>query len=224
MKNCVLAVVLSAVVLFAWGFLSWAILPWHNAVANKFADESAVSAVLKENAPAAGMYYLPFAQEDLKPEALFALANVLPDGVDGTMGGMMGLGPARSGGVRRARFSSAVQNLDSGLLGAGPFRCACGRGDRFCQPLSLLELVRLLDFLYARHHRGLPDRLVPRRARPGEIRGRQVGDVVEWLRRDRGCLHRWTGRAGRRISRLAYVRIILVGTSRRFSTTSTHTI
>ncbi len=92
MKKCVLAVVLSAIVLFAWGFLSWAILPWHNAVANKFEDESAVSEVLKENAPAAGMYYLPVAQEDLSPGALFALANVLPDGFDMGMGGMMGLG------------------------------------------------------------------------------------------------------------------------------------
>ncbi|MCE2438746.1 MAG: hypothetical protein J4F39_04885 [Candidatus Latescibacteria bacterium] len=92
MKKCVLAVVLSAMVLFAWGFLSWAVLPWHNAVANQFADESAVSEVLKENAPAAGMYYLPFAQEDLKPGAVFAMANVLPDGFDTGMGGMMGLG------------------------------------------------------------------------------------------------------------------------------------
>lgn len=91
MKKCAVAVALSAIVLFAWGFLSWAILPWHNAVADKFADESAVSAVLKENAPSAGMYYLPFAQEDLKPGVLFALVNVLPDGVDGTMGGMMAL-------------------------------------------------------------------------------------------------------------------------------------
>jgi len=79
-------------VLFAWGFLSWAVLPWHNAVANQFADESAVSEVLKENAPAAGMYYLPFAQEDPKPGAVFAMANVLPDGFDTGMGGMMGLG------------------------------------------------------------------------------------------------------------------------------------
>ena len=92
MKKCVLAVVLSAMVLFAWGFLSWAVLPWHNAVTNQFADESAVSEVLKENAPAAGMYYLPFAQEDLKPGAVFAMANVLPDGFDTGMGGMMGLG------------------------------------------------------------------------------------------------------------------------------------
>ncbi len=92
MKKCVLAVVLSAMVLFAWGFLSWAVLPWHNAVANQFADESAVSEVLKENAPAAGMYYLPFAQEDPKPGAVFAMANVLPDGFDTGMGGMMGLG------------------------------------------------------------------------------------------------------------------------------------
>ena len=92
MKKCILAVVLSAVVLFVWGFVSWTILPWHNAVANKFADESAVSSVLKENAPSAGIYYLPFAQEDLKPGAVFALANVLPDGVDMGMGEMMGLG------------------------------------------------------------------------------------------------------------------------------------
>ena len=92
MKNCVLAVVLSAVVLFAWGFISWTILPWHNAVANKFEDESAVSAVLKENATSAGIYYLPFAQEDLKPGAVFALANVLPDGADTNMGSMMGVG------------------------------------------------------------------------------------------------------------------------------------
>ena len=89
MKNCILAVVLSAVVLFVWGFISWTILPWHNAVANKFADESAVAAVLKENASSAGMYYLPFAQEDLKPGVLFVLANVLPDGVESGMVGMM---------------------------------------------------------------------------------------------------------------------------------------
>lgn len=89
MKNCILAVVLSAIVLFVWGFVSWTILPWHNAVANKFADESAVASVLKEHAPSAGIYYLPFAQEDLKPGVLFALANVLPDGVESGMEGMM---------------------------------------------------------------------------------------------------------------------------------------
>ena len=92
MKNCILAVILSAVVLFVWGFISWAILPWHNAVANKFTDELAVLSVLKENAPSAGMYYLPFEQEDLKPGVLFALANILPDGVDMNMGEMMGVG------------------------------------------------------------------------------------------------------------------------------------
>ena len=119
MKNCVLAVVLSAVVLFAWGFLSWTILPWHNAVANKFADESAVSSVLKENAPAAGMYYLPFAQEDLKPGALFALANVLPDGVDGTMGGMMGLGLLGQAVSAALVILLLCKNLDSWTTGDG---------------------------------------------------------------------------------------------------------
>ena len=92
MKNCILAVVLSAVVLFAWGFVSWEILPWHNAVANKFEDESAVSSVLKANAPVAGIYFLPFAQEDIKPEGLFAFAAVSPEWMGTNVGGMMGLG------------------------------------------------------------------------------------------------------------------------------------
>jgi hypothetical protein len=92
MKNNVLAVVLGGCVLFAWGFVSWALLPWHNTVANKFADEAAVAQVLKQNAPRAGIYWLPFAEEDHKPGEAAMFANVLPDGFDMNMGKLMGIG------------------------------------------------------------------------------------------------------------------------------------
>jgi hypothetical protein len=91
MKNTILAVVLSALVLFFWGFFSWAVLPWHNMVANKFTSESQVMQVLKENAPQAGIYYLPFAEEDHKPGQPAGFMNVLPNGFDMNMGKMMGV-------------------------------------------------------------------------------------------------------------------------------------
>lgn len=88
-KN-LLAVVLCAVVLFIWGFVSWAVLPWHNTVANKFKDEGAVSQVLKLNAATAGVYYLPFAEEDHRAGEAAAFMNVLPNGFDMNMGKLMG--------------------------------------------------------------------------------------------------------------------------------------
>ncbi|MEK6698785.1 MAG: hypothetical protein AABZ10_07060 [Nitrospirota bacterium] len=63
MKKHILPSILAGIVLFVWGFISWALLPWHMTVANKFADEAAVSRVLKENAPQSGVYYLPFSEK-----------------------------------------------------------------------------------------------------------------------------------------------------------------
>ena len=80
---------LCSLVLFVWGFISWTVLPWHNTVANKFRSEAAVAEVLKQNAPRAGIYYLPFAQEDHKPGETAAFVNVLPLGLLRGMGGMM---------------------------------------------------------------------------------------------------------------------------------------
>ena len=90
MKKDLLAALLCALVLLVWGFVSWTLLPWHNTVANKFDSEATVAEVLKQNAPRAGIYYLPFAQEDHKPGETAAFVNVLPDGLDMSMGGMMG--------------------------------------------------------------------------------------------------------------------------------------
>ncbi len=61
-------------------------------VAHAFTDESPVTQALKENAPEAGIYYLPFAEEDHKPGVPAAFINVAPDGYDMNMGKKMGIG------------------------------------------------------------------------------------------------------------------------------------
>lgn len=89
MKKNLLLSVLAGIVLFVWGFVSWVVLPWHNMVANKFTNEAPVSQVLKENAPQAGVYYLPFSEKDHGPNQVGAFANVLPQGYDMNMGKKM---------------------------------------------------------------------------------------------------------------------------------------
>lgn len=91
MKNNLIAIVLSGIVLFVWGFISWAVLPWHMKVAHKFASESSMAQALKENAPAAGIYYLPFEEEGHKPGEPAAFVSVVPEGFDPNMGKMMGI-------------------------------------------------------------------------------------------------------------------------------------
>lgn len=80
--NKTTAVIICAVVLFAWGFVSWMVLPWHQIVANEFTDETEVAEAIKKNAPIAGVYYLPFAQEDHKAGETAAFVNALPQGYD----------------------------------------------------------------------------------------------------------------------------------------------
>ena len=65
-------------------------MPWHNAVTNKFLSEPAVAQILRENAPVAGVYYLPFAEGDHRPGEPAAFMNVLPNGFDMNMGKLMG--------------------------------------------------------------------------------------------------------------------------------------
>lgn len=89
MKKLILLSLLGGVVMFIWGFISWAILPWHMSVANKFTDEAAVSQVLKQNAPQAGVYFLPFDEKDHGPGQTGAFANVLPDGTAMNIGKQM---------------------------------------------------------------------------------------------------------------------------------------
>lgn len=113
MKRNILAVVLCGLILFIWGFISWAILPWHDMVANQFTDESAVSQVLKENAPAAGIYYLPFSEENHNPGEAAGFMNILPDGFDMDMGRLMAT--AMLGQLAAALLMLVLLNHTSGL-------------------------------------------------------------------------------------------------------------
>ncbi len=88
MKNAA-AVFLCGIVMFVWGSASWMILPWHQNVANQFADESEVAEVIRKNAPRAGIYWLPFADENYKAGETAAFVNALPDGYDMDMGKLM---------------------------------------------------------------------------------------------------------------------------------------
>jgi hypothetical protein len=54
-----LGVVLGAVVLFIWGFVFWGLLPTPASIFQDLTDESAVSDVLRSNAPASGVYAIP---------------------------------------------------------------------------------------------------------------------------------------------------------------------
>ena len=89
MKKIILAAVLGGLAVHIWGFISWVILPWHNSVANKFTDETVVAQVLQNNASVAGVYYLPFSEQDHKAGEAAAFVNVLPQGFDMNMGRMM---------------------------------------------------------------------------------------------------------------------------------------
>lgn len=91
MKSAILAISLGSLILFFWGFISWTVLPWHNSVANKFIDETAVASTLKSNAPVRGIYYLPFAEDNHHPGEVAAFVNVLPQGFDPNMGKLMSI-------------------------------------------------------------------------------------------------------------------------------------
>ena len=77
-----LAVAACGIILFVWGFVSWTILPWHDMVAHRFTNEAAVAQVLEENAPRAGLYYLPPAPERRRTGESAAFVNVSPQGYD----------------------------------------------------------------------------------------------------------------------------------------------
>ncbi len=77
MKKTV-AVIVSAIILFAWGAVSWMVLPWHQMVANQFTNESEVAETIEANAPEPGIYYLPFSHKDHKAGETAAFVSALP--------------------------------------------------------------------------------------------------------------------------------------------------
>jgi hypothetical protein len=81
MKRILISTVVVAVILFMWGFVAWAATPMHRTSGWAFDDETAVGAVLKENAPVAGTYWIPAPpQSGASAEALGAWTSAHESG------------------------------------------------------------------------------------------------------------------------------------------------
>ncbi|HTT07246.1 MAG TPA: hypothetical protein VMH34_00415 [Gammaproteobacteria bacterium] len=109
MKKSLLAAVLGGLAVFAWGSVSWMALPWHERALHGFADEAPVAQAVMANAPASGVYVLPYVpmsknntHPDITDRAMqdalarrqqgpFVYASVTREGVDTSMGPQFGL-------------------------------------------------------------------------------------------------------------------------------------
>ncbi len=60
----VLAVALGGIVLFLWGLLSHEVLPLYKNALVKFTNEEAVTQAIVANAPAPGVYFMPYVPQD----------------------------------------------------------------------------------------------------------------------------------------------------------------
>lgn len=101
-----LAALLAAIVSFFWGFVSWTMIGWHTP--RTFADQAAVAAMIKANAPAYGIYMLPNSDAPMSDEAAmkavdeenrrgpYVWAVVRPGPGDVNMGRSMALSFGRS--------------------------------------------------------------------------------------------------------------------------------
>jgi len=58
-KQLVLGTFLGAIVLFVWSFIAWTFLPWPGEPLRSFANDEAIVAAIKANAPRSGNYLLP---------------------------------------------------------------------------------------------------------------------------------------------------------------------
>ncbi len=92
MTRALASAVAAGLALFAWGFISHAVLGWQDGVWNQFTNEPAVVESLRAHAPLRGVYYLPHAQEEIRPDRLRAFVNVLPPGTGPGMARQVGSG------------------------------------------------------------------------------------------------------------------------------------
>jgi len=58
-KQLILGTFIGAIVLFVWSFIAWTFLPWPGEPLRSFANDEAIVAAIKANAPRSGNYLLP---------------------------------------------------------------------------------------------------------------------------------------------------------------------
>jgi hypothetical protein len=65
-RNLALAVVLGGIALFLWGFVSHEVLPFYKNSLVQFTNEEAVTQAIIANAPAPGVYFMPYVPQEAK--------------------------------------------------------------------------------------------------------------------------------------------------------------
>jgi hypothetical protein len=55
----VMAAIIGAVIVFAWGFLAWTVLPFHETTMHAVPDDDAIVTALEGYLPESGVYYYP---------------------------------------------------------------------------------------------------------------------------------------------------------------------
>jgi len=78
MKKLVMASIGGGVILFFWGFISWTVLSWHKDTSLSFDNEAAVAQSIVQNAPQAGIYFLPFNEKDFVDGGPSVFAAIAP--------------------------------------------------------------------------------------------------------------------------------------------------
>jgi hypothetical protein len=58
-KNHLKCALIGGLIVFIWGLFSWMVFPWHQTCLKHFNNESDVADVIRDNAPASGVYVLP---------------------------------------------------------------------------------------------------------------------------------------------------------------------
>ena len=66
MKKILVSAILGGLVLFLWGFISHEVLPLYKSSMMKFTNEDAVSQMIVANAPASGVYFMPYVPQTAK--------------------------------------------------------------------------------------------------------------------------------------------------------------
>ncbi len=81
-KKILLSALLGGIVLFLWGFISHEVLPLYKNSLVQFKSEEAVTQAIVANAPAPGVYFMPYVPQEAKgmsPDELKAAQQTATD-------------------------------------------------------------------------------------------------------------------------------------------------
>lgn len=91
-RRTLLLGMLGGLVLFAWGAVSHVVLGLQDPVFDAFADETEVAEALAAQADGPGVYYLPYAEEEISRDRVRAFVGLLPPGTGPDVGRQFAVG------------------------------------------------------------------------------------------------------------------------------------